>query len=60
MAPKSSRELPSSSRKDKERDLQEAIVADADENDGKDRDLVHGDGGTINIPTKPEDLSKDD
>lgn len=34
----------------KERETREAIVADADENDGKDRVLVHGDGRTIGIP----------
>jgi len=26
----------------------------------KERDLVHGDGGTIRIPTKRTDISKDD
>ncbi|WP_448044832.1 hypothetical protein [Bradyrhizobium liaoningense] len=46
----------STPRIDKARDAQEAIVDDADEN----RDLVHGDGGTIDLPTKPDDLSKDD
>lgn len=47
-------------REDKERDTEKAIVKDADENDGKDRDLVHGDGGTIGMSTKPGDISKDD
>lgn len=47
-------------REDKERDTRKAIEKDADENDGKDRDLVHGDGGTIGVPTKPADISKDD
>jgi hypothetical protein len=35
-------------------------VEDAAENDGKDRDLVHGDGGTLELPVKPGDISKDD
>lgn len=47
-------------RIDKTRDTQEAIIEDAGDMDGSDRDLVHGDGGTIDLPTKPGDLSKDD
>ena len=35
---------PSQPRKDKERETREAIVQDADKTEGKDRDLVHGDG----------------
>jgi hypothetical protein len=34
-------------------------VEDADKTEGKDRDLVHGDGGTLGLG-KPEDLSHDD
>lgn len=45
---------------DKKREIQQAIVEDAAENDGADRDLVHGEGGTLGLPTKPEDLSHDD
>jgi hypothetical protein len=45
---------------DKERDLQNSIIEDAPKNDGADRDLVHGDGGTLGLPTKPEDLNQDD
>jgi hypothetical protein len=61
MAPKTSRDLPGTKpRKDEERDTQDAIVEDADKTDGRDRDLVHGDGGTIDLPVKPGDMSKDD
>lgn len=60
MTPKSSRNLPGPEpRKDSERDTQQAVIED-DDKIGKDRDLVHGDGGTIGIPTKPGDLSRDD
>jgi hypothetical protein len=47
-------------RIDKERDTREAIIDDGGETEDKDRDLVHGDGGTIDLPVKPGDLSKDD
>jgi hypothetical protein len=58
---RASRDLPGKQpRKDEERDTQEAIIKDADETDGKDRDLVHGDSGTIDLPVKPGDISKDD
>ncbi|MDH2355994.1 hypothetical protein QCM80_35825 [Bradyrhizobium sp. SSUT112] len=58
---KTTRNLPGPKpRIDKERDMQEAIVEDAGETENKGRDLVHGDGGTIDLPTKPGDLSKDD
>ena len=50
---------PSEPRRDYDRDTQQAIVEDADENDGKDRDLVHGDGGTLGLG-KGEDLNHDD
>lgn len=43
-------------RKDEER---QAIIEDADKTGGKDRDLVHGDGGTLGLG-RPEDLSHDD
>ncbi|WP_314955895.1 hypothetical protein [Bradyrhizobium cosmicum] len=56
-----SRNLPGRTpRIDKERDTQEAIVEDAGETEDNNRDLVHGDGGTIDLPTRPGDLSKDD
>ena len=60
-APKTSRDLPGSKpRKDAPREMQNAIVEDAGETDGEDRDLVHGEGGTIDLPRTPRDLSKDD
>jgi hypothetical protein len=61
MAPKTARDLPRTKpRKDEERDTQDAIVEDADKTDGRDRDLVHGDGGTIDLLVEPGDMSKDD
>jgi hypothetical protein len=47
-------------RSDKGRDTQEAVVQGAGEMENKDCDLVHGEGGPIDLPTKPGDLSKDD
>lgn len=59
--PKSSHDLPKSAvRKDKARALREAVIADADKTDVADRDLEHGDGGTLDMPTKPSDLTHDD
>lgn len=61
MTPKPSRNLPGSKpRIDKERDSQEAVIEDAGETEDNSRDLVHGDGGTMDLPTRPGDLSKDD
>jgi hypothetical protein len=45
---------------DKERDMRDSIVEDAANNDGADRDLVHGEGGTLGLPTKPDDINQDD
>lgn len=36
---------PSEPRKDKEREMRNAVVQDAGETGDEDRDLVHGDGG---------------
>jgi hypothetical protein len=47
-------------RRDKERDTQEAVVEDAGDMEDKNCDLVNGEGGPIDLPTKPDDLSKDD
>jgi hypothetical protein len=47
-------------RIDKARETQETVVEDAGDTDNNDRDLVHGEGGTIDLPTSPGDLSKDD
>ncbi|WP_027576167.1 hypothetical protein [Bradyrhizobium sp. WSM1743] len=58
---RTSRNLPGPTpRIDKERAAQDEIIEDAGETEDKNRDLVHGDGGTIDLPTKPGDLSKDD
>jgi hypothetical protein len=46
-------------RKNEERETREAVVQDADKTEGKDRDLVHGDGGTLGLG-ECEDLNKDD
>ncbi|MCK1408030.1 hypothetical protein IVB40_11015 [Bradyrhizobium sp. 40] len=56
-----SRNLPGRKpRIDKERDTQETVVEDAGDTEDNKRDLVHGEGGTIDLPTSPGDLSKDD
>ncbi|UWU79648.1 hypothetical protein N2603_14645 [Bradyrhizobium huanghuaihaiense] len=47
-------------RIEKERATKEAIIEDTGETEDNNRDLVHGDGGTIDLHTKPGDLSKDD
>jgi hypothetical protein len=49
-----------SPRKDRARELQQAVIEDADKSDGRDRDLEHGEGGTLGLPSKPGDLSQDD
>ncbi|HEX3677358.1 MAG TPA: hypothetical protein VHU79_08225 [Sphingomicrobium sp.] len=52
--------MPSSEpRKDKERNMRQAIVEDADKTEGEHRDLVHGDGGTLGLGDD-EDMNKDD
>jgi hypothetical protein len=50
---------PSKSRKDSEREMTNAVIEDADKTEGKDRDLVHGDGGTLGLGDD-EDLNWDD
>jgi hypothetical protein len=50
---------PSEPRKDEQREMRKAVVQDADKTEGKDRDLVHGDGGTLGLGGY-EDLNKDD
>lgn len=49
---------PSHPRKDEERERRNAVVQDAGETGDKDRDLVHGDGGTLGLNN--DDLNKDD
>jgi hypothetical protein len=51
---------PPKPRNDEDKQKPKAIVQDATECDGKDRDLVHGEGGTLDVPVKPADISKDD
>jgi hypothetical protein len=51
---------PSEPRRDKEREMREAVVKDADKTESKDWDLVHGDGGTLGLdgdeePNKDQD-----
>lgn len=61
MTPKTSNDLPAQApRKDTLRETREAMVKDADKTDVADRDLVHGEGGTIDLPTKPGDMNHDD
>ncbi|WP_339031744.1 hypothetical protein WI604_09575 [Bradyrhizobium symbiodeficiens] len=56
-----SQELPGAKpRIDRKRETQEAIIEDAGATKDGDRDLVHGEGGAIDIPAKPGDVSKDD
>jgi hypothetical protein len=50
---------PPSLGKDEERETREAVVPDADKTEGRDRDLVHGDGGMLGLGDG-EDLNKDD
>jgi hypothetical protein len=50
---------PSKPRKDEEREMRQAIVEDADKTESKDRNLAHGDGGTLGLG-RPEDLSHED
>jgi hypothetical protein len=49
-----------SQRKDGAGDMQQAIIEDADKTEGRDRDLEHGEGGTLGLPSKPGELSQDD
>jgi hypothetical protein len=52
--------MPSSEpRKDEQREMREAVIQDADKIDVEDRDLVHGDGGTLGLGDG-EDLNRDD
>ncbi|RYX91683.1 MAG: hypothetical protein EON84_12425 [Bradyrhizobiaceae bacterium] len=48
----SSRDLPDEPRKDEARDLEKAIVEDADETDQADRERIHGDGKDIGLDPK--------
>ena len=50
----------SNPRKDSQRDLQRLVVENVDTAEGGDRDLAHGEGGTLGVPNKPADLNHDD
>jgi hypothetical protein len=53
--PKTSRDLSGSDpRKDEERDMEKAVAEDADTTDVADRDLIHGDGGTLGLDTNDD------
>lgn len=47
-------------RSDKERAPEQAVIAEPGESADGGHDLVRGEGGTIDLPTRPGDLSKDD
>ena len=56
-----SRSLPGDEpRRDKKREMQDSIIENSGETGDRGRDLEHGEGGTISLPEKPDDLSKDD
>ncbi len=57
--PANPKKPPSEPRKDKERETREAVVKDADKTEDKDRNLVHGDGGTLGLGDG-EDLDRND
>ncbi|MEY9186319.1 hypothetical protein [Bradyrhizobium sp. USDA 313] len=60
-SPGTSRHLPkSASRINEERPTQHVIVEDTNETADDGRDLAHGEGGSIDLPTQPGDLAKDD
>ncbi|PIT03976.1 hypothetical protein TSA1_26790 [Bradyrhizobium nitroreducens] len=45
---------------DRVRNKQDIVLDESPETADGDRDLVRGEGGTIELPTKPGDLPKDD
>ncbi len=58
---RTSRNLPGPApRINKERAAQDESIEHTEETEDKNRDLVHGDGGSIDLPTESGDLSKDD
>ena len=44
----------------KVRNKQDPVLEESPEAADSDRDLVRGEGGTFDLPTRPGDLSKDD
>ena len=59
MAPQSGKLKPSEPSKESERTMRQAIAEDADKTETTDRDLVHGDGGTLGLANL-DDLRHDD
>jgi hypothetical protein len=57
--PNQANQPPAQPRKDTERDTRDAVVADANKTEVEDRDLVHGEGGTLGLG-EDEDLNRDD
>ncbi len=50
MQPKSSRDMPAGpQRKDTKRELETAVIKDADKTETKDWDKVHGDGDQLDL-----------
>jgi hypothetical protein len=49
VAARETKMLASKPRKDEERETRQAIIEDAGKTEGKDRDLVHCDGGTLGL-----------
>jgi hypothetical protein len=61
MTPKSSPDLQGTKPgKDKARQTEEAIIEGADTTEDAGSDLVRGEGGAIDLPVNPGDMSKDD
>ncbi len=61
MRRKASRTLPGTKPlDDKKRGGRDVTIEDADENNDQGRDLARGEGGTLDMPVKPGDLSRDD
>jgi hypothetical protein len=61
MTPKSSRDRQGTKPgQDEAREPQEPIIEGADTTEDPGSDLVRGEGGTIDLPVKPGDMSKDD
>ena len=58
MSPKPDRSK-SEPSEERGRAIREAIAEDADQAEGQDRDLVHGEGGTLGLGPG-EDLNEDD
>lgn len=61
MGPKTSRDLRDQPpRSDKAQEKRDVAAKEPDKTNDASRDLEHGDGGDIGLPTKPSDISRDD